>query len=117
MNFFKERKNAFLYAGSGIFEAFKMETHLRLHVLAALLAVSLGFCFSISKVEWCLILICIALVISLELVNSSIEKLCNEITLQEKTSIKYIKDIAAGAVLVVSIASFIVGLIIFLPYF
>ena len=60
-------------------------------------------------------MICIAIVLCLEMVNSAIEQLCNMVTKEFHPSIGKIKDISAGAVLLASILSFVIGCFIFLP--
>lgn len=117
MSYFKKRIQAFGYAFTGIGSAFAKEAHLKIHLLAVILVTSLGFYFKVSATEWCILVICFALVISLELVNSAIENLCNKITTEKDPHIKYIKDVAAGAVLVASIASVAIAVIVFWPYF
>ena len=112
----KKRANAFKYAFEGIVSAFKTEVHLKIHLLATLVVVNAGFYFQITKIEWCFILLCCALVISLELINSAIEKLTNGVFKEVHPNAKYIKDVAAGAVLVAAIISVIIAAIIFYPY-
>jgi diacylglycerol kinase len=58
----------------------------------------------------------IVLVISAEMINTSIEEMTNLITSEHKREAKIAKDVAAGMVLVVSIGAVIVGLYIFTPY-
>ena len=88
---------------------------MRIHLVAAVLACVAGFYFNITSVEWIVIILCIVLVISFELLNTAIEELCNMIHPEQHPVIKKVKDIAAGAVLVAAIGSVIAGLIIFLP--
>ncbi len=71
--------------------------------------------FHLSTVEWILMFFCIGAVITLELVNTALEHLCNLVHNEYHPAIKIIKDVAAGAVLFASIISAIIGLIIFLP--
>jgi len=116
MTYLKKRKNAFKAAFAGLYQAFKSEAHLKLHLIIAVLVIAAGFYFSISKTEWFAVGICIALVIALELINSAIEKMCDLYSKEYDVRIKYIKDVAAAAVLVASIFAAIVGVVIFLPY-
>ena len=74
-----------------------------------------GFALKVSVTEWMILLSCIGLVVSLEMVNSTIEKICDHVNPHIHPSIKIIKDIAAGAVLWSALISAIIGLIIFLP--
>ena len=75
-----------------------------------------GFYLSIAAIEWCILLLCIALVIGLELVNTALENLVDLVTRERNPLAGKVKDIAAGAVLVVSIITVIIGLIIFRKY-
>ncbi|HNH01752.1 MAG TPA: diacylglycerol kinase family protein, partial [Leptospiraceae bacterium] len=93
----------------------KEEHNARIHLFAAFLAISLGFYFSLSSIEWICLLITIGLVISLEAVNSAIENIADFISPERHKQIKKIKDLSAGAVLIVAIVAFVVGLILFLP--
>lgn len=111
-----KRVNAFKYAFEGIISAFKTEVHLKVHLLATLVVVNTGFYFHITKIEWCCILLCCTLVISLELINSAIEKLTDGLFKDVHPNAKYIKDVAAGSVLVAAIVSIVIAVIIFYPY-
>lgn len=67
--------------------------------------------------EWCLIILCIGGVISAEAINSSLETLADKVSDKPDPFIGKAKDLAAGAVLIMAIASVGVGLLIFLPKF
>ncbi len=105
----------FKYAIDGLIAAFRSEVNMHIHVAAAVLACIAGFYFHLSAVEWSIIILCIVLVISLELINTSIEEVCNMIHPGKHPVIKKIKDISAGAVLLAAIGSVIAAFIIFLP--
>lgn len=70
--------------------------------------------FVLSKTEWAIILLCNALVFSLEIVNTAVEKAVDLATEKHNPLAKISKDAAAGAVLVSAIFSVIVGLVILL---
>lgn len=116
MNYFKKRISAFGYAFTGIISAVKKEAHLKIHLLATVLVITAGFYFKVTPVEWMFLLGCCTLVISLEMVNSAIESVCNKISPEKSPDIRYIKDVSAGAVLVASIVAAITGGIIFFPH-
>ena len=78
--------------------------------------IATGLYFKVTKLEWMVLLICCGFVISLELVNSAIEKLCDAFTTDNNATVKYVKDVMAGAVLVTSITALIIGILIFYPY-
>ncbi len=106
---------AFKYAINGIRTAFGSEFHIRLHILASLLVVIAGWFFEISRMEWISIFICIAMVITVEMLNTAIEYLVNLISPDHNILAGKIKDIAAGAVLIAAIGALFTGLIIFTP--
>jgi undecaprenol kinase/diacylglycerol kinase (ATP) len=111
----KKMKRVFAVAVNGIVHCFRTELNFKIQVLAAFVAVLLGFIFSITKTEWFVIIFCCMIVLSLELVNTAIEKLCDMISKDYHPAIKIVKDTAAGAVLVSSVGSAIAGAVIFIP--
>jgi diacylglycerol kinase len=94
---------------------FSKQRNAKIQTVMGIAAITLGFIVSISPYQWLLVLFCIGLVISLEMINSAVEILCDMVTTDFHPKIKIIKDVAAGAVLVASIASLIIGLMIFIP--
>lgn len=117
MSQIKKRLYAFKYAFSGLFQALKKETHFRLQTIIGAVVIIFGFYCSISKIDWLLCLLLIGLVTSLELINSAVEKLCDLYSTEQNIKIKYIKDVSAAAVLIVSIIAALCGIVIFMPYF
>ena len=105
----------FRYAINGLVLAFRTEINMRVHIIAAVLACIAGLYFDISSVEWIVIILCIVLVISFELINTAIEELCNMVEPEQHPVIKKVKDIAAAAVLVAATGTVVAALIIFLP--
>ena len=71
----------------------------------------------VSFFEKVIVFLTITLVLGLELINSQVEKTLDIIEPNFSERVRRIKDISAGAVLVASIGSVIIGVIIFLPYF
>jgi diacylglycerol kinase (ATP) len=106
---------SFQYALQGLLSAVRSEANLRFHIAATVIVIAAGLWLQIGRVEWCIVVLCIGAVSGMELINTSIEQLCNHVTPQEHPSIKKIKDISAGAVLLVSLACTVAGLMIFLP--
>ena len=107
--------NAVLFALQGIKQFFYRDRNGQIQVVIGTTAIILGFTVSLTSFQWLLVLFCIGLVISLEMINSAIERFCDLVTTEFHPGIKIIKDVAAGAVLVASITSLIIGLIIFIP--
>ena len=106
---------SFGYALQGVKYCFCNEKNFRIQVYVGIITFASGLCCKISKHEWFILLICSTLVLSLEMINTTIEKLSNEICQSINPVIKQVKDIAAGAVFLSSVISFIAGIIIFFP--
>jgi undecaprenol kinase/diacylglycerol kinase (ATP) len=112
---FSKRFHSFKYAFNGLIILIREEHNARIHLIAAVLAIILGFVLEISLTEWISIIFAIGLVVSLEIINSAIENIADFISPENNKQIKRIKDLAAAGVLVGAIASVCIGLIIFLP--
>jgi diacylglycerol kinase len=107
---------SFTYAFQGFKTAFQEQRNLKIHTAAALVVVALGFYFKITSFDWVILLILMGLVIAFELMNSALENLTNLVTREHHPLAGKAKDMAASAVLVVSVVSVIVGFIIFAKY-
>ena len=83
-------------------------------MLVFILVLIAALILEISKVEICLILLISALTFSLELANTAIERLADRISHEYDEKIGVVKDVMAGAVLVTSIFSIVMGVVIFL---
>ena len=104
------------FALTGIFTAFKEERNMRKHALSAILAIVAGFLFGISVTEWLFLLLSVSLVIAFEIMNSAIENVVDLASNYHFSMLaKNAKDMAAGAVLVISGFALVTGLIIFVP--
>ena len=104
------------FALTGIFTAFKEERNMRKHALSAILAIVAGFLFGISVTEWLFLLLSVSLVIAFEIMNSALENVVDLASDYHFSMLaKNAKDMAAGAVLVISGFAFVTGLIIFVP--
>jgi diacylglycerol kinase len=108
---------SFTYAFRGLGKIFREERNLQVHSIVAIIIIALGFAVKLQPWEWCAVLVCIALVILMETVNSAIERLADVLKPRIHSYIKEIKDIMAAAVLISAILAVAVGLIIFIPHF
>jgi diacylglycerol kinase len=106
---------SFSFAFHGLKDCLLHEKNFKIQCLAAFLVVAAGFFFSLNSTEWLALLLCSAVVLSLEIINSAIEKLCNLVSPDFNLTIKKVKDMSAAAVLVSAIFSFLIGCLIFLP--
>ena len=106
---------SFACAFDGLKDCILHEKNFRIQYIIALLMIIAGVFFSISVSEWMIILLCFAVVLSFEIINSAIEKLCDLVCPDFNLTIKKVKDMSASAVLLSAIIAFIIGCIIFLP--
>lgn len=104
------------FAVTGVVNAYKEERNMRKHMISALLAIIAGLVFQISALEWLFLLLSIFLVIAFEIINSAIENVVDLASDYHFSMLaKNAKDMAAGAVLVISVYALVTGLIIFVP--
>ena len=112
----REFTASFEFALTGIITAFKEERNMRKHLVSAILVVLAGLIFRVSATEWLFLLMAVFLVIALEIVNSAIENVVDLASNYHFSMLaKNAKDMAAGAVLVVSCYALITGMIVFIP--
>ncbi|MBR4197417.1 MAG: diacylglycerol kinase family protein [Bacteroidales bacterium] len=111
----KKRIKSFSYAFAGLRVLFREEHNARIHAVAAVLAVAMGFLFRISPMEWIAVVIVIGMVFAAEIINSSIERTADFVKAERDDRKRDIKDLGAAAVLVCAISAALVGIIIFLP--
>jgi len=114
--FLKSRINSFAHAFNGLFFTLRNEKNSWIHLFLTVIVILAGFYFNISRIEWIIIVISTALVWMAELINTSLEKIVDLITIEKNSSAKLAKDVAAAAVLVSAFMAVLVGLIIFIPY-
>ncbi len=115
MSSLKREKKSFQDAWHGIKWFAKKDRHGRFHLVVSLGVIFMGIILGANKIEWIALILCFVLVIATEMVNSAFENLADFLHPDHHKTIRVIKDLIAGAVLIASIGSFIIGLIIFLP--
>lgn len=107
--------NRVSFALQGWAAFFSKETNGQIQLCVAIVVIIAGFVFGLNQLEWVITLGCIGLILALEMVNSAIEKLCDLVHPEKHPTIKFVKDVAAGAVLWASVIAVAIGAIIFLP--
>ncbi|HXS36161.1 MAG TPA: diacylglycerol kinase family protein [Flavipsychrobacter sp.] len=113
----RRRANSFVYAFRGIAQLMKRETNAKIHLLITVAVISLGIIKGLTTYQWIAIVIAICLVWITEGLNTAIEILCDLYCGKEyNESVKIIKDISAGAVLIAAIASVVIGAFVFLKF-
>ncbi|MFP6623169.1 MAG: diacylglycerol kinase family protein [Myxococcota bacterium] len=111
----KDRIRSFGHAGNGLRVLISGQHNAWIHATLTGVAIGLGFALRISGLEWCAIVIVIALVWVAEGCNTALELLANAAVPEQNEKIGQAKDTAAGAVLVAAIAAATVAAIVFLP--
>ncbi|MGD8744607.1 MAG: diacylglycerol kinase family protein [Candidatus Woesebacteria bacterium] len=106
---------SFSYAIEGIKTAFKSEPNLRIHTTIALAVLIAGFALNFSPLEWLVLVFTIFYVITLELLNTTLESVVNLVSPEIKREAKIAKDVSAAMVLMASIMAVVVALVLFLP--
>ncbi|WEG14238.1 diacylglycerol kinase family protein [Pullulanibacillus sp. KACC 23026] len=107
---------SFVWAFSGIGQAFKSERNLHVQSSVGFIVIVVSIYLHISLSDWIHVSLLIGGVISLELVNTAIERVVDLVTEDKHPLAKAAKDIAAGAVLFFSITSVVISFLIFLKY-
>ncbi|UHR03090.1 diacylglycerol kinase [Peptoniphilus sp. GNH] len=105
--------SSFNFAIQGIISSLKTERNMKFHYLSALVVIFISLFFKISKTEFLQMTFAITLVLSLELVNTAIERSIDLFTQEYNPIAKLAKDVAAGAVLIAAVNAIFTGYLIF----
>lgn len=108
----KKRIESFGHAFRGIRDFISSGTNSKIQLFGGVTVVLAGLLLAFTTNEWIAVTICIGIVLSAEAMNSALEELANEVTEERKESIRRVKDMAAGSVLISSIASIVVAILI-----
>lgn len=109
----KHQLDSFRVAIRGIWYSIKSESHMRFHIIAGTYVIIFSFFFQLSKTQWAVILFLIASILAAEIFNTCIEEICNLNTQSYDPMVRIAKDVAAGAVLVLSILAVAVAFIFY----
>lgn len=107
---------SFLNAFRGVIIMIKTERNFQIELLALFINLLLIFYLKLTFTDTALILMASAAVLSAEIFNTAIEKICDIIQPDFDKRIAFIKDIAAGAVVLIAIASAIIGVLVYWKY-
>ncbi len=108
---------SFKHAGRGLYFTFKSEQNFRIQLGATLILAFLAWYFPLSRREIIMLIMLVTMVLTMELLNTALEYFTDLLKPRLHHYVRSIKDIMAGAVLIVSVGAAAVGLIIFVPYF
>ncbi|MFY0252738.1 diacylglycerol kinase family protein [Chitinophaga sp. 30R24] len=114
--YIRNRLASFGYAFNGIAAFLRSEPHARVHAVATVVVIAAGCWYKLATPEWIWVIFAIALVWITEMLNTVIEKIMDHLSPGLHPKVKFIKDVAAGAVLIAAIAAAIVGAVVFIPY-
>ena len=106
---------SFNWATGGVIYSFTKGTHLKIETAAAIIAIILGFIYSISSSEWLVLVLIISAILSAETMNTAVEEACDVLHPEHHPGARLAKHCAAGAVLILSIAALVIGAVIFVP--
>ena len=111
----RSRIKSFYHAIAGIRQFIRREHNARIHLVFTIGVVIAARIFSVSRLEAIALVLVVGLVWVTEMLNTCLERTADLVTREEHPEIKFIKDLAAGAVLVAAATAVIVGLFIFIP--
>ncbi|WP_274476150.1 diacylglycerol kinase [Mangrovimonas aestuarii] len=103
------------FAFKGAFLLVKTEASIQIQFVIAIIMTLAGFYWNLSATEWALQCLAIGLVMAIEGLNTTVEKLSDFVHPQKHSKIGFIKDISAGAVFIAAVTAIVVGFIIYYP--
>lgn len=109
------RARSFKNAFRGVGIMIRTQHNAWVHMVAALIAIVLGFRFDISLAEWSVLVLAMGSVLAAEAFNTAMEIDIDLTSPNYHPYARDTKDVAAGAVLISVIVAIVIGLIIFLP--
>ncbi len=111
-----KRAKSFAHAGRGVLLFIRTTHNAWLHVLALFVVVALGIYFSLSTLEWALIVLAAGFVFVAEAFNTAIEIDIDLTSPEYHPYARDTKDVAAGAVLLAALTALVIGLLVFMPH-
>ena len=113
---FTGRLKSMVFALKGAFKLVTTEHSIMVQSIIAILTTIAGFYFGITRIEWMIQILVFGLVLSIEGLNTAVEKVADFIHPEYHKRIGFIKDIAAGAVFFAALTAIVIGCIIYFPY-
>lgn len=111
----RSRLRSFVPAFQGLKSLVAQEPNAKIHLVATISVLALGWVHGLSSMQWGVLVFAIALVWVAEALNTCVEMLC-DLWCKEQfhPKVKIIKDVAAGAVLIAAISAVAIALFVFL---
>jgi diacylglycerol kinase (ATP) len=112
----RERVFSFRHAWRGITLVISTQHNAWIHIVATVTVIIAGLATGLSWLEWAALAFAIGLVWVAEALNTALEFLSDEVSLEKRDLIGKAKDVGAAGVLLASICAAVIGLVIFLPH-
>ena len=112
----RQRAQSFAYAFSGCATLLREQPNARLHLLATLVVVALGYWCELSRADWQVLLLTVALVWLAEAMNTALEYLADALHPGRHPLVGKAKDVAAAGVLLCAGFALVQAILIFGPY-
>jgi len=107
---------SFVYASKGVVNLFRNEQNARFHIISGIFVGTFAYLINVTRIEATILFFAFVSVLTIEIINTAIEKLLDLVHPESHRTVEYIKDAMAGAVLMSSIIAFVVGILIFYPH-
>ena len=115
LRYLSQRWRSLGYALSGVRELITSQAHAQIHLAATIVVIAAGIYFDVSRVDWLLLCVAMALVWVAEAINTAIEYVVDLVSPQPHPLAGKAKDVAAGAVLLASFFAACIGCLVFGP--
>jgi len=115
--FFQTRAHSFRYAFSGWWFVIRTQRNAWIHTIVSILVVLLALWLGISRQDWAVIILAIAMVWIAEFLNTALEAVVDLASRHEQHELARVgKDVGAAAVLIAAGCSVLIGLLILGPH-
>lgn len=108
--------NSFKYSVEGLKYAYRYEQSMLIHTIFTIIVMILNIVLNVSGFEWLIMIICIAMTLAAELINTSIEAAVDFTSLEINPLAKIAKDCSSAATFVLSLVAIAIGLVVYIPY-
>lgn len=112
----KNMRQSFYCAMCGLMDAWRSERNMRIHTLATVFAVLLGFWLRLDRLEWLFLSSAVFLVVTMEMLNTALERVVDLFTREYHPLARLAKNAAAGAALLAALYALTVASLIFIPH-
>ena len=112
----RERAFSFRHAFRGIGLIISTQHNAWIHLVVTVAVIIAGLLTRLSWLEWAALAFAIGIVWVAEALNTALEFLCDEVSMEKRDLIGKAKDVGAAGVLLASICAAVIGLIVFVPH-